>query len=367
MVALPLSMSPATAHEIRPTIVNAAFGEGKALELSLSTNAEALLAGIGPQHDDTDEAPEAERYNALRALDPAALEADIRAFAPRLIEGIALEIGGEPVALSLTDISVPAVGDTEQARQTLIRLTGQAAAEGVLIWRFAPDFGASVVRVSRPGQDDPFDSTFILAGDTASIALGPDAPPRSAMQTLYEYIYVGFDHIIPKGLDHILFVIGLFLLNSRLGPLLWQVTTFTLAHSVTLALAALGIVTIAPSIVEPLIAASIVFIALENILTDKLNRWRLVMVFVFGLLHGLGFAGVLSEFGLPPGQFVSGLIGFNIGVEIGQLTVIAVCYLLVGLWFSGKSWYRPVIVYPASIAITLIAAYWFVERVGLLG
>ncbi len=361
-----VSMPPAAAHELRPTIVNAVFGEDDTLDLALSLNAEALLAGIGPEHDDTDDAPEATRYDALRTLDPAAMEEALRAFAPRLIEGIALEIGGRAVPLSLEGIEVPPVGNTDRARATVVRLGGTAAAAGSLDWRFDPAFGASVIRTFRAGEEQPFDSAYAVAGTDIGIDLG--APPGSggAMRTLADYIPIGFAHIVPKGLDHILFVIALFLLNTRLSPLLWQVTTFTLAHSITLALASLGIVTVPPEIVEPLIAASIVFIALENTVTDRLHSWRLLTVFLFGLLHGLGFAGVLGEIGLPPGQFVSGLIGFNIGVELGQLAVIAACYLLVGLWFADRPWYRRAIVTPVSAAIALVGAYWFVERIGLI-
>ena len=336
------------------------------MALSLSANAEALLAGIGPEHEDTDDAPEAVRYDALRALDPAALEGDLRDFVPRLIDGIALSVAGEPVALTLDGIDVPPVGDPSRARETTIRLSGAAPAGETLDWRFDPAFGASVLRLTKVGESEPFDSAYAVAGDAVALPMGEAAQPRGAWQTFVDYIPIGFAHIIPKGLDHILFVIGLFLLATRLSPLLWQVTTFTLAHSVTLALASLGLVTVSPAIVEPLIAASIVFIAVENMLTDQLGRWRLLTVFAFGLLHGLGFAGVLAEIGLPAGQFVSGLIGFNVGVELGQLAVIAACFLAVG-WFANRSWYRPVIVFPVSAGIALIAGYWFFERIGMLG
>lgn len=369
VAALSVSTTPVAAHEVRPTIADVVFGDGdgEGIRLDLSVNAEALLAGIGPEHEDTDDAPEAARYDALRALDPAALEAELRAFLPRLTEGIDLRVGGEAVPLALDAVEVPPVGDTGKARQTTIRLTGRAGAGGALDWRFDPGFGASVLRLSRAGEAEPFDSVYVVEGDAATMQTGAGAEPRGAWRTLVDYIPIGFDHIVPKGLDHILFVIGLFLLSTRLGPLLWQVTTFTLAHSVTLALAALGLVTVSPAIVEPLIAASIVFIAVENTLTDRLHRWRLLTVFVFGLLHGLGFAGVLAEFGLPQDQFVAGLVGFNIGVEVGQLAVIAACYLLVGFWFADKPWYRRVVVLPASAVIALIAAYWFLERVGVIG
>ncbi|MEL6794907.1 MAG: HupE/UreJ family protein, partial [Pseudomonadota bacterium] len=156
-----------------------------------------------------------------------------------------------------------------------------------------------------------------------------------------EYLGVGFEHILPLGLDHILFVIGLFLLSTVLKPLVIQITAFTVAHTVTLALGATGVVNLLGSVVEPLIALSIAYVAVENVTSEKLRTWRPVIVFLFGLLHGLGFAGVLSEFGFAPGQFVASLIAFNIGVEIGQLVVIAVCFLTVGLWFGGRDWYRP--------------------------
>jgi hypothetical protein len=119
--------------------------------------------------------------------------------------------------------------------------------------------------------------------------------------------------------------------------------------------------------VEALIAASIVYVCIENIFLNKLSRWRPLIIFAFGLLHGLGFASVLGDVGLEPSSFVAGLIGFNVGVEVGQLAVIAACFLLVGFWFRNKPWYRNVITIPASILIALIAIYWVLERTGIIG
>jgi hypothetical protein len=145
-------------------------------------------------------------------------------------------------------------------------------------------------------------------------------------------------------------------------PLLWQISAFTLAHTVTLALGALEIVRIPPEIVEPLIAASIVYVGVENVLSKGLTPWRPVIVFAFGLLHGLGFASVLADFGLGASHFVPKLIGFNVGVELGQLAVIAIAFVLVGLWFGRKPWYKERIANPASVAIALVGAWWVVER-----
>ena len=176
------------------------------------------------------------------------------------------------------------------------------------------------------------------------------------------YLKLGFEHILPKGLDHILFVLGLFLLNDKLRPLLLQVTAFTVAHSVTLALSLYGIVRLPPEVVEPLIAVSIAVIAIENILTSRLHAWRLAVVFGFGLIHGLGFAGILLEQHLPRRDFLPALAGFNVGVECGQLTVVLLAWLAVG-WMRHRRGYRRWVVIPASAAIAAVAIYWTFERI----
>ena len=152
------------------------------------------------------------------------------------------------------------------------------------------------------------------------------------------------------------------MLATKTSTLLWQVSAFTLAHTITLALGILGIINLPNSIVEPLIALSIAYVAIENIYQQRLTQWRLPIIFVFGLLHGLGFASVLVEFGLPENAYVSSLISFNVGVEFGQITVIALA-LLATRWSINKPWYRSYVVIPASTIIAVIAIYWFIERV----
>lgn len=176
------------------------------------------------------------------------------------------------------------------------------------------------------------------------------------------YLALGFQHILPKGLDHILFVLGIFFLGSRIGGLLWQVTAFTVAHSVTLALSLYGVVRLPPEIVEPIISASIAFICIENLFATRVSPWRVAVVFGFGLIHGLGFAGVLEELGLPGNQFVEALVAFNIGVEFGQIAVLALAFLAVG-WWRNKPWYSRCVARPASALIACVAVYWTVERI----
>jgi len=176
------------------------------------------------------------------------------------------------------------------------------------------------------------------------------------------YLNLGYKHILPLGLDHILFVLSLFLFSADLKKVLWQSLAFTVAHSVTLGLAVYDVITISPNIVEPLIALSIMYVALENIFAKKLKASRIGIIFLFGLIHGLGFASVLNSLGLPKDAFLSSLIMFNVGVELGQVIVILAAFLLFGLWFGKKPYYRKYIVTPLSLLIAAIALYWVIER-----
>ncbi len=191
---------------------------------------------------------------------------------------------------------------------------------------------------------------------------GVDVTSPNQLGPVIQYLFLGYEHILPEGLDHILFVLGLFFLSSRFKSLLWQVTAFTVAHSVTLALSSFQVISLSASIVEPLIALSIVYVAVENLYTTELKPWRPLVIFGFGLIHGLGFAGVLAELGLPQQHFLTALVSFNVGVELGQLSVIGLAYLAVG-WFRSQSWYRTYLSMPASCGIALMAGYWTIDRI----
>ncbi|MBN8850678.1 MAG: hypothetical protein BGO55_30760 [Sphingobacteriales bacterium 50-39] len=176
------------------------------------------------------------------------------------------------------------------------------------------------------------------------------------------YLRLGIQHIIPYGIDHILFVISLCLLSTRIKTILWQATAFTVAHSVTLALSMKGVLVAPGAVVEPVIALSIMFVAIENMLLSELKPWRISIVFLFGLIHGMGFASALNEIGLPRGAFYTSILSFNAGVEIGQVVVITGVFMLVIIPFGKRGWYRKWVVYPASIAIATVAGYWVVMR-----
>ena len=192
---------------------------------------------------------------------------------------------------------------------------------------------------------------------------GIDLSGMSETEVAFVYLQMGFLHILPLGLDHILFVLCIFLLNPRLKPVIWQATTFTVAHSITLGLAMYGVISPPAHIIEPVIALSIFYVAVENMIVETLKPSRLIVVFFFGLIHGMGFAGSLGELGLPDDAFVSALITFNIGVELGQIAVILIAWLAVGIWFSKKPWYHKRVVIPISAVIAAIALYWTIERI----
>jgi hypothetical protein len=215
-------------------------------------------------------------------------------------------------------------------------------------------------------EHDRRTQTVWVEGDaTASLSLQSDAASGARPAIVWQYLRLGFEHILPRGLDHILFVLGMFLLTRSVRPILVQVTSFTLAHSLTLGLTMYGVVSLPSSVVEPLIAISIAYVAIENILMDRIAPWRPVVVFGFGLLHGMGFAGVLRDLHLPRASFVPALVSFNLGVELAQLTVIALAFACTrAVWQrGGQQWYRARVVVPASAAIALTALVWTVERV----
>ncbi len=356
---------PATAHEVRPAIGDLSVEDG-VVRLSLALNAEALVAGVDLDGvEDTDNTDRSDQVDQLRALEPAELEERLRAIVPQIITAMNLRTEGQVIDFEVNKVVIDPVGNVELPRDTLLVLTGPAPAGAQTLELDWPrEYGTMVLR--QQGVEEPF--TGYLSGGQGSgpIDLAGTAA-QSGWVSFAQYIPVGFEHILPMGLDHILFVLGLFFLSTRLRPLIWQVSAFTLAHTVTLALAVLGYVSVPASIVEPLIAASIVFVAVENVVSDRLQKWRPAVIFGFGLLHGLGFASVLGEFGLPGAQVVPALIGFNVGVEIGQLTVIAAAFLLTlpALRMAGPEAYRRYVAVPTSCLIALVGAYWFIERVFL--
>jgi hypothetical protein len=246
---------------------------------------------------------------------------------------------------------------------TRLRLTGRTPSH-VSQFTFAdaaiPAF--FVLKLRSEGRAGAVTEWVESGKSSAPFPLDRAVVPLTRWEIVTLYLRLGYTHILPRGLDHVLFVLGIFLLAVNLRPVLWQVSAFTLAHTITLALTVYGVVSLPPKIVEPLIALSIVYVAVENVFTATLHAWRPAVVFCFGLLHGMGFAGVLTDIGLPRREFVPALLSFNAGVEGGQLTVILAAFLLFGMPFRKKDWYRQRIVITGSLMIAAVGLYWSVQR-----
>ena len=365
-IGLVLAAAPVAAHKMFPATATISFDHKGGYRVEVKTNLEALIAGIGSAHENTDNSPQAAQYNDLRKFSPDRLQAKFQAFESEWLDGIRISFDGKRVRPRVVGLTIPPVGDTALARISVIRLAGEVPSGARTVsWQYDKAFGSSILRLKHASTDEMTTAWLKDGTPSAAIPLAGKVP-KTFWQTALEYVGLGYTHILPFGLDHILFVLGLYLLSLNVRPLLYQVTAFTVAHTVTLALGLYGVIQVSPAVVEPLIALSIVYVAVENIVTRKLTPWRPFVVFGFGLLHGLGFAGVLRDIGLPRDDFLTGLVSFNVGVELGQLSVITLAWLATGLWFGAKIWYRRRIVYPGSAAIALVGLYWTVQRIFLI-
>ena len=361
----------ARAHEVQPSVADVTVS-ATSVDIALRMAVEPVLAGMDlGTLEDTNDSPLSDRHDELRRLPPEALAERLRAAWPEIAPRIALRAGETDLTPEIASIDIPEVGDPDLRRDSLLTLTAVLPDDGSdVVLGFDEGLGGLIVRQVSDGAE-PYED-YLTGGALTEPMPREGVAALSFGQAVVKYVVSGFDHIIPKGLDHILFVLGLYFYALAWRPLLWQVTAFTAAHTVTLALATTGVVSIPEQwmwLVETIIAASIVYVAVENILGGRraaISPGRIAVVFGFGLLHGLGFASVLSEFGLGA-HFVTSLISFNVGVELGQLTVIAVAFLLLGLPFGEKPWYRQRVVIPGSLIIAAIGAYWVLNRIGVAG
>ena len=319
----------AGAHEIGTTRVTVQFPEAGTYTLEIETDAAPLLEKLAARTG---------RMGDLASYDEAFRGKVVLAF-----DGVEARPG---IAYSL-----PADGGAN------VRLTG-AFPPGAKAFTFQFGWVFTTYSLQAGGE-----TVWVEGGQvSAPLAIGAP-PPASRWRVAWRYLALGFTHIVPYGLDHVLFVLGIYLLSNKARSVLLQVTAFTVAHSITLGLSMYGLLRVPAAVVEPLIAVSIAYVAIENLFLSELKPWRVGLVFGFGLLHGMGFAGVLTELGLPRGEFVTALLTFNLGVEMGQLAVIGAAFLLVGWHYADRVWYRSRVVIPASVLIACTAIYWTVERV----
>jgi len=346
------------AHEIGTTRVTVNFQQSATYDIEVVTDATALiekletLSGTMPPYGTTPVRSNAELQTLLQRYDDL--------FRRRLV----VAFDGTAVQPSI-GYAVSGVSTATECQAATIKLKGEIPKDAHQFeWTYSWTFATYSLTTQADGA---MQTTEWLEGGqrSAPLLLAKLSRPRTRLQIALQYLALGFTHIVPKGLDHMLFVLGIFLISRRTKQILAQVSAFTIAHSITLALSVYGIVSVSPRVVEPMIAVSIAYIAIENICMSELKPWRVALVFAFGLLHGMGFAGALKELGLPRSEFVTALLTFNLGVEAGQLAVIGAAFVAMGWYCSRRAWYRRIIVVPASAVIACVAVYWTVQRLYL--
>ncbi len=350
----------APAHPLTFTDTTVVLRADGTFQIDLITDLDALALGVPQDADD------AELVATLTAMTPADFNVLIDRLRTLFERRVRLRFDGEP---SPFDVDFPDYGTTaalESDIPTLLgltaRLTGTIPA-GATDVEFFASRAFSEVNLTVQDEARSITTRAVLERGARSepFALAGPAKPARMWSTARQYLRLGFAHIVPQGLDHVLFVFGLFLFSTQLRPLVWQVTAFTVAHAVTLSLALYGVVSLPPALVEPLIALSIVYIGVENVMTERLTKRRAAVVFSFGLLHGLGFAGALRTLGLPQQEQFLGLVSFNVGIELGQLAVLTAALSTLG-WWRRRGWYRSRLAVPLSLAIAAIGVAWTVDR-----
>jgi len=352
------------AHELRPAIGNLNIYEKDNIisaSLSIQLNLEAIIAGIDTKHSNTEESEKSEEYQDLREMSPTILLSKFNSKIKNFDSKINLISHNSNLDLTLINVVIPEVGNTGIIRDTIVNFNIKNVEEEEFQFSWDKNLGSIILRINSV-HNKPLYTELIEDGKESKWFSIKNKTKVGLFQNIKEYTLLGFKHIIPKGLDHILFVLALFLLSPKLRPLVLQVSIFTLAHTITLFLGTLKIIAIPGIIVEPIIALSICFIAIENLFTENIRRTRPYIIFIFGLLHGLGFAGVLNEIGISTNLFVVNLISFNVGVELGQIGVLIFSYVLIALSFQKKSWYRNRVTKPISIIVASIGFYWFIQR-----
>jgi hypothetical protein len=357
VLLLALATAPATPHSFTFTEVRAAL-VGGAFTVDVVCDLDALALGVPSS---ADSAPLAAEIEAMGAEERDALARKLEDFLSRRLR-VRFDGVPAPYSVAFPGRGKPPADGLPSAFGLVARLEGRVP-EGAREATFFASRVFPLVRLTwRVGSGDASAEEVLVPGaESRPFPLRGAATRATAGETALRFLALGFTHILPKGLDHILFVVGLALLSPRLRPLLVQVTSFTLAHTVTLALSTYGVVALPSRVVEPLIAASILYVAVENLLTTRLHAARVVLVFAFGLLHGLGFAGVLGELGWPRGQQLVALLAFNAGVEAGQVAVIGLA--LGAMWAWARAGAKPVrLVQGASLAIAALGLYWAVSR-----
>lgn len=323
------------------------------------------MAGISTEYKNTQDSPNASIYDELRVLNKDILKKRFLEYLQVYLENIKLKINNKKINLKLKSIDVPIVGYKSVPRISTLRLNAKLIENPeVVFWQYHKNYGDNAFRYRIEKKNKYTWNEWMWLRNNASSGdiIIKQQKTKSTFETIWQFIVIGYSHIIPLGLDHILFIIGIALLSFSFRKLLLLVSFFTLAHSVTLGLAIYGLIYLPPEVVEPLIALSIFYIGIENLFLKLNIKFRAIIVFLFGLLHGLGFATVLADFEMQIDSFMTSLISFNIGVEFGQISVILLLLFLMKTIMFINIKYHNYATKIISILIAVIGFIWTIER-----
>ena len=359
----------AISHEIRPSIADYKIEEN-ILYFDIRLNAELIPSGIDASNiTDTNSSPLSATYDDLRSLTRENLKnITNRRSWDDIQSKINLNINEVSTKFELVDINIEANRDFEISRDSIIYLKYELDEDDeFLTFKWSEKYGPIIIReINELKKEDDLYTEYLQAGLQTDKIFIKSENTQSIFKSIINYFILGIQHIIPKGLDHILFIVGLFFFSVTLRPLLIQVTMFTIAHSITLIFVSVSYINVNPLIVEPIIALSIAYVGIENIFKQYVKEYlRYIIIFFFGLLHGLGFALVLSDIGYQSSKLILNLISFNLGIEAAQIFIILSLYILLGIKFSNKKYYRYIFQVPVSLFIALVGIYWFFERINM--
>lgn len=355
-------------HEIKPSIIDYKIEENNIL-LNIRLNAELILSDIDASKiTDTNSSSFSDIYDSLRLLTEDKLRELFIESWTDIQSKINFNINDETRKLEFLDLVIETNKNFEISRESIVYLKFSINEDAEFFtFKWDEKFGPIIIReIDDLKDDDDLYTEYLQSGLKTDKIFIKERNVKSIFKSIVDYFILGIQHIIPKGLDHILFIVGLFFFSVNLRPLLIQVTMFTIAHSITLIFVTVSFININPLIVEPIIALSIAYVGIENIFKKYVKEYlRYFIIFFFGLLHGLGFALVLSDIGYQSSKLILNLISFNLGIEAAQILIILFLYFVIGVTFSNKKYYKYIFQIPVSLFIALVGIYWFFDRINM--
>ncbi len=358
-----LSISQVIADVINPSLIEITIHNDNSIELNIRANIEAILSDSN-LYKNSKNSPNVKKYDTLRAMHAIDIENIFLQYLTKFLDNISIKFDNNKTKLNLISITTPDIGYQGRERVSLIKFSAKLNnMPKTMLWNYHSNYGDNAYRYRFYQKNEyTWQDWHWLKNNNNSGLIKLKTPKKfTNSQILMQYINIGYYHILPKGLDHILFIIGIAILGLPWRKLLMMITIFTIAHSITLSLSIYNIVKLPIQIVESLIALSIAYIGIEVLLNRVKYNFQAIVIFLFGLLHGLGFAFILENFNMQQNTFLLSLAGFNIGIELGQISIILAVLLTIYLVKKITTNHKKYLIRPAAIFITVTGLLWVIE------